>query len=151
MPNLTRATTKRLGEILIASKLLTEEQVQDGLKRQKDTGGLLGEIFVRRGYLSEDDIAECIGQQFGLPVMHVAGCKLPDDLLETLPLDVMQQCPLVVVDASDKTVTVAVAGPLNADILADLRGYTGRDIKVVVTLRSEVDAILADYLDRKQA
>ncbi|MFO8165957.1 MAG: DUF4388 domain-containing protein [Thermodesulfobacteriota bacterium] len=53
---LTRPAEKKLAKVLIDHKLLTSEQAQEGLIRQKDTGQRLGFILVSMGFVKEDDL-----------------------------------------------------------------------------------------------
>jgi type IV pilus assembly protein PilB len=57
---------KKLGEILIAQKLLTEEQLLYALQEHKRTGVSLGVVLVRLGFISEEDLSSVLGQQIHL-------------------------------------------------------------------------------------
>ncbi len=53
----------KLGQILLVSGSLTEEQLAEGLTRQKETGERLGEALRALGYCQETDIDEALRQQ----------------------------------------------------------------------------------------
>ncbi|MDG5813827.1 ATPase, T2SS/T4P/T4SS family [Chitinispirillales bacterium ANBcel5] len=57
---------KKLGEILIAQGLVTEEQLLHALQEHRSTGASLGKILIRLGYLSEDDLSSVLGEQIQL-------------------------------------------------------------------------------------
>lgn len=50
-------TFNELGSRLLKADLITEEQLNEALHIQKEVGGLLGEILVGKGFLSDDDLA----------------------------------------------------------------------------------------------
>ena len=50
------AVKKRLGEMLVESKLLTEDQLKQALAEQKRAGLKLGQYVTRQGLLSENQI-----------------------------------------------------------------------------------------------
>ena len=62
----------RLGELLTKASLITQDQLKDALKMQKETGGKLGETLIKLGFVSEEDITECLSQQFGVPSINLA-------------------------------------------------------------------------------
>ena len=51
-----KPTTPRIGEMLVRSGRLAEEDVQSALAESKESGKLLGQILVEGGKISEDDI-----------------------------------------------------------------------------------------------
>lgn len=53
----------KLGQILLVSGSLTEEQLAEGLARQKETGERLGEALRSLGYCQDEDIDEALRQQ----------------------------------------------------------------------------------------
>ena len=62
----------RLGELLTKASLISQDQLKDALKAQKETGGKLGETLIKLGFVSEEDITECLSQQFGVPSINLA-------------------------------------------------------------------------------
>ena len=54
---------KKLGEILIAQGMLTEEQLLVALQEHKRTGISLGTVLVKLGFISDDDLSSVLGKQ----------------------------------------------------------------------------------------
>jgi len=59
---------KPLGRLLVEKDLVTESGLQRALVEQRRRGGLLGQILVRRGYISARDLAAALAEQHGLDV-----------------------------------------------------------------------------------
>ncbi len=59
-------TTKLLGEILVESGEITEEQLQEALEFQKSNGGLLGAILVGLGHIEDEDLKEYLKSQMNM-------------------------------------------------------------------------------------
>jgi MSHA biogenesis protein MshE len=57
----------RLGELLVNEGRLTEEKLQQALKRQKQTGRRLGTVLQDLGFVSDDVIARLLARQLALP------------------------------------------------------------------------------------
>jgi hypothetical protein len=62
-----------LGLLLQSQGWITRSQLEDGLERQRSTGGRIGEILVDQGYLSEDQVSRGLSIQWGCPVFKAVG------------------------------------------------------------------------------
>ena len=76
---------KKLGEILVAQGLITQEQLLISLKEHKNTGVSLGTILVQFGFVSEDDLNGVLGQQIQIDQKKRIGEVLIDQGLITEP------------------------------------------------------------------
>ena len=45
-----------LGQLLINKSLITGEQLDNALKEQRKSGGFLGNILIKLGYISQDEL-----------------------------------------------------------------------------------------------
>jgi type IV pilus assembly protein PilB len=71
---MTVRTHLRLGEILIKEGLLTEQQLKDAINLQKGSAKRLGEALVDLKVVTEEQLAEVLGRQLGVPfVRHAKG------------------------------------------------------------------------------
>jgi general secretion pathway protein E len=61
--------TPRLGELLVARGLVSERELADALAMQALTGGLLGQLLIRIGALSEIELNKLLSEQLGLKVL----------------------------------------------------------------------------------
>ena len=51
---------KRLGDILIAAGLVSEEQIEEALAKQKGSGKRLGTVLQEEGYITELEMIEAL-------------------------------------------------------------------------------------------
>jgi len=47
-----------IGELLVADNIITKEQLNEGLREQKKSGGLLGMILVKMGYITPEQLTQ---------------------------------------------------------------------------------------------
>jgi hypothetical protein len=77
-----------LGLILISRNLVTAEQLREATDEQKEAGGEIGEILVRRGFVSEKQVTGVRAVQWSCPVFSVpkhpihAGIQIPSVLIQ---------------------------------------------------------------------
>ena len=57
----------RLGDVLIAQKLISQEQLKIVLDEQRRSGRKLGKILVENNFVSEEQISEGLARQLDLP------------------------------------------------------------------------------------
>jgi type IV pilus assembly protein PilB len=74
---------KKLGEILVAQGMVTNEQLAYGLQEHRRTGISLGTVLVKLGYISEDDLTAVLGAQIQLNQRKRIGEVLIDQGLIT--------------------------------------------------------------------
>src|SRR5688500_12227041 len=79
-------TASRIGDILIRAKLVTREQVDTALDRQRaQGGGLLGEHLIALGFIDENQLAEQLARQFGIPIVDPSSADISPEVLELVP------------------------------------------------------------------
>ncbi|MCK6489300.1 MAG: hypothetical protein L6R48_13400 [Planctomycetes bacterium] len=144
MVALNRLTKKKLGELLVEQNLLTEQQIQDALRLQHQTGMLFGEVLVQSKIISEDKIVAVLISQFGIPYIRPTQYKIPKELLEIFEPQMMKRFQFVPLDSIGNVLVIAIAGMLSEDILREIESQTGCSLQVFLTRMSEITAVLAE-------
>lgn len=142
MVALNRLTRKKLGELLIEQGLLSEQQVQDTLRLQHQTGKLFGECLVENKLITEDKMVSVLVAQFGIPFLRPTQYKIPKELLEIFEPEMMRRYQFVPIDTIGSVLVVAIAGLLSEDIFKEMETQTGCSLQVYLTRISEIDAVL---------
>ncbi len=141
-----RIIAKPLGKLLVERGLLTPQQLEHGLRIQKEKGGLIGQILVQLGYTSEEAVAQAITAQYGFPYLPLKRYAIDSDLLRLIPENVARQYCLIPVDHIGDTLTIAMADPLNSKAVEDVEMFTHCSVQVFVSTVSEItEAILSAY------
>lgn len=142
MVALNRLTRKKLGELLVEQNLLNEQQVQDALRLQHQTGKLFGECLVEAKLITEDKIVAVLVSQFGIPYMKPSQYKIPKELLEIFDPQMMRRFQFVPIDSIGNVLVIAIAGLLSEDILREIESQTGCTLQVFLTRMSEISGVL---------
>src|SRR5947209_19051115 len=118
----------RLGELLTKASLITQDQLKEALKMQKETGGKLGETLIRLGFVSEEDITECLSQQFGVPSINLAHFEIDNSVIKLIPAEVARKYNILPVNKTAATITIAMAAPTHVCAIADSEIMTGYSV-----------------------
>lgn len=145
MVSLNRLTRKKLGEILVEQNLISEEQIQDALRVQHQQGILFGQALVEQGLITEDKIVTVLIEQFGIPYIRPSEYDISSDLLEIFDPSMMRRFQFVPMDSIGSVLIVAIAGPLNEDLLNTFENETGCTVQPFLTKMSEIDEVLNKY------
>ena len=136
-----------LGEILRAVAGLGEAALEDALRAQADEGGRLGEVLVARKAVSADDVAKALALQLDLPYhAHVALDSVDVELLRQVPINFAKQALILPLRVDDESVALLVADPLDTTVLDHARMLLQRNVSPhVATAAVIVDAINGLY------
>jgi len=137
---------KQLGELLVESKLITAENLEEGLQVQRERGGLIGQVLVALGYTTEVAIAQALTVQYGFPYLPLSSYEIDREVAKIIPENVSSQYGLIAVDKVGSILTVAMSNPLNTQAIEDIEMSTHFKVQVFVTTTSDVnDAIKRCY------
>src|SRR5512141_2164973 len=67
--NLEEMAKKRLGELLLETGRLGEEELTRALAEQRSKRGKLGDVIVNLGLATEQEIAQVLSLQLGIPTI----------------------------------------------------------------------------------
>ena len=132
----------RLGEMLIARRLIEPEDLDRALEIQKERGEKIGKILTDLGFVAARDVLAALSEQLGIPLVTPEGPPPALPETEGLAPRFMRQCRFLPIAAQDSTLTIAMADPLDFETLAAVRGFTGMRVEPVLAAEQEIlDAI----------
>lgn len=130
--------SKRLGDILVAAGLVTEEQLEWALEEQKQSYKRLGEILIDAGWLTEDDIAEGRALQLDIPHVQLGDYPIDPRVVKLVPEPIARTYRLVPVSASDGRIAVAMTNPLDVEAIDAVQRTTRKRIEPVLSAESRI-------------
>lgn len=144
-------TKKRLGEILLEARLITQEQLQKALERQKQTNERLGKTLVLLGYIQEEQIVQCLEGQLGIPAIKLSKTIIEPEIAKLIPLNLAQRYLILPIKKTGSRLTLAMVDPLNILAMDDARMTTGLDVEPVIAMENELRAALARHFGLKDS
>lgn len=138
---------EKIGQLLLKHTSLTNEQLEEALEIQQDSGMLLGEILLRKNYIQSHDIIKVICHQVDIPYM--ADIKIEDidpNLTLNININYAKQHEIIPLIETDFNVTIAISDPFNFDAINDVQEIFKKEIKLVVASPHKIqDAINRIY------
>ena len=124
--------TKRLGDLLVESGLITNDQLNHILKTQISTGRKIGEILIDEGIVSERQIIEVLELQLGIPHMDLDKYFIDPEIPRLISENLARRNALIPVRKERGKLIVAMADPLNIFAIDDVKITTGLDVEPVI-------------------
>ena len=129
-----RASNLRIGQILINSGDITEEQLDEVLIKQKASDGKkrVADILIEDGIVTEQQVCKALEKQLFIPYVDLDTITIPEELGAIIPEDLAQQHMVIPIEQEGRFLTVAIADPLNYQGLKDISIATKMKIKPVI-------------------
>ena len=146
-PSWTSLVGRPIGEILRATAGLTEAALEEGLRAQADEGGRLGELLVARKAVTYEDVAKALALQLDLPYVGQVSLDAVDaELVQQVPINFAKQALILPLRLDGESVELLVADPLDTTVLDHARMLLQRNVSPrVATGAVIVDAINGVY------
>src|SRR5215470_9270156 len=133
---------KRIGEILIERGRLDAGGVERALRVQQETGEKLGSLLVTLGLVAQRDVAEALASQLGLPLVEAAGYPELPILEERISARFLREARALPLSESEDEIALAMADPTDAYTISAFEMVTGRRIRPMVAIPTELEAAL---------
>lgn len=144
----------KLGELLIKEGLITEGELEKAINFQRQQGGRLGEIIIKLGIVGEEQIIRILGKQLGIPYFTSGtGMLKPageQNLENFVPHEFAIKNSVLPLSHTLKSLTVAMADPLDLILLDNLRKLTGCEINPVITTKADIFKAIEDFYGKSR-
>lgn len=140
----------RIGELLVETGLISRQQLEQALQKQKDDPRRLGEIVVSEGMVSESKVTQILSQQLSVPWVSLEYVDFSRQLLNLVSSDTAQQHTLVPIyvrrsKQRRETLYVAIEDPSNQEALDEVADYSGLPVRPMIAPPSDIRAAIRAY------
>jgi type IV pilus assembly protein PilB len=146
---------KRIGDLLVAAGVITEEQLIQALDIQKGTNSKLGAVLIEKGFTTEDQIANALTRQLGLEQVSLKAVKIPNEIIAMVRDSALLKrlvCMPYEFDPIDPmSLHVAMADPMDIYATDDLQAITGMTIQPAVATAEDIMACIDRYYGSAEA
>lgn len=135
----------RLGDLLVETGNITQEQLEHALAKQKERNMKLGEILVDEGIITEDDIAVALSNQLNIEIVDLQNINIDKSVTQLVPVNILKKytmMPFAFSENNKNVLRVAMENPLDTYAQEDVSIITNYQVEpVVATTRSIMLAI----------
>ncbi len=154
------ASRMRIGEVLVAAKVITPEQLEQALAHPRKEGEKLGDVLLSLEMCSDTQLTQALSQQLAIPWVSLYHVDFSRQLLNMVPQEIADRYCLVPVmvrkvkqTAASKGVKatyseqlfVAMDDPTNEIALKEVSQSCGLAVKPMISARSDIRAAIRVY------
>lgn len=118
----------RLGDLLIGSRLITSEQLDDALKIQKKEGKRLGTVLIEQGVITENQLIDTLQLQLGIDYIDLNSTTVPVDMARVLSKNIAKKHMIIPVKQVHNELYIAMTDPLNFIALEEVAAATKKKV-----------------------
>lgn len=133
---------KKIGELLLEAKAITEDQLQKGLQRQKESGDQLGKAIIDLGFLTEHKLIVVLSDQLDIPYLFLDNYIFDQNTVKLIPEDYARHNKIIPLFGIEDTLTIGIFDPTNIDIIDELSRMTKMEIEPTLCAESEISEAL---------
>ena len=136
-----------LGEILREKGRITDEQLQEALRRQAEerNDAILGRILFDMGLVAEDEIRQALAEQLWSDHADLPERDIPRELIEALPAEFVHEHRILLLEMDDEVATIVTSDPYDTAAIHEVRERLHRRVQIVLAAPAEISAAIAKY------
>ncbi len=137
--------SKKIGEMLIEENLVTEEQLERALKKQKEKGGRLGSHLIDMGLISPEVLLSLLSRQTRFPAIDVSKYEFSSDILKLIPKEIAKKYLVIPLSKFNNVITLAMVDPTDILVIEKIRNITGCEISPVISAEKFIKEVIDKY------
>lgn len=127
-----------LGDILLASQIISEDDILKALDEQKLTGARFGEALLNLGIVTQEDIDWALSNQLDLPYIRLKKDMIDLDAVRLVPAALARKFNFIPLIKAGGELNIAIADPLNRPAVEAIEQLTGCTVNISVALLREI-------------
>jgi len=133
-----RISSRRLGEFLVARRVLSRDVLDELLAREAADGVHLSNLLVADEIVSEQDLMAAVASELGVPYLDLAERSILPDVWGLVPEDLARGYLAVALERRPDGVVVVMEDPGDEQVVAALESDLGVAVLPAVAVRDEL-------------
>ncbi|HYW37661.1 MAG TPA: type II secretion system protein GspE, partial [Terriglobales bacterium] len=117
--------SQRLGDLLVKEKVITQEQLEQATKLQKESHTRLASALVKLGFLSDEDVTNFLSRQYGVPAINLSYFEIDPAVVKLIPYETAKRYQILPLSRVGASLTIAMVDPTNVFAMDDIKFMTG--------------------------
>lgn len=140
----------KIGNLLVKSGVIMQEQLDKALAIQSKSGDLIGKILVKEGFINTKSLYEFLEKQMGVQFVDLDTTEFEEAAINVVTPNIARMHKLIPFNKSGSTLRVAMSDPMNIFSIDDLRLTTGLDIVPCLAEEELINKYLDVYYNKSQ-
>ncbi len=132
---------RRLGDMLVAEAVITEDQLMQALEAKKDNGKRLGEVLVEMNFTTEEKICKVLEKQLGVEMVSLVNAKVPAEIADKVTGALLRKhmvLPFGFDEWSMDVIKLAMVDPMDMVAIDDISMITGLQVEPYIATSHDI-------------
>ena len=139
---------KKLGEILVSQKIISEGVLRQALSEQKVTGQRLGEILIERGWATADSINIALAHQMEMETVNLSEYVIKPEILELVKESDARKFKIMPLFKKENILAMAMARPNDVFAIDQIQRTCGLKIEPYLAPESDISWAIEQHYKR---
>ena len=141
---------KRLGDLLVESFVITNEQLDYALSN-KSRDEKLGDFLIRENLLTEQQLIEVLEFQLGIPHVSLNQFAIEPELIQLVPKELAKRANIMPIRKEKNKLMIAMADPMDYFAIEEVRMATGCQIETSIAAKDDLFRTISKYYDLQES
>ncbi len=135
----------RIGDLLVEAGAITAEQLQEALAKQKEEGGMLGNIIMELGFISRELLITVLTTQMGIDYCEIRTVQIDENVLNLVPKELVTKYKAMPIGFSEENANVlqvAMADPMDLMAVDDISIASGLQVEPLLSFEDDLDNVI---------
>ena len=144
----------RIGDLLVEAGAITAEQLQEALAKQKEEGGMLGNIIMELGFISRELLITVLTTQMGIDYCEIRTVQIDENVLNLVPKELVTKykaMPIGFAEDNANVLQVAMADPMDLMAVDDISIASGLQVEPLLSFEDDLDNVIGKNFGSAEA
>lgn len=139
-----------IGQLLVQYGMISQEQLEEALHKQKEEGGKIGDILIELGYIGRENINEALEFQMGVPYVNLDEYNIELEAVKLVPENIVKKYRLIPIHIAAEEIHVAMENPFDIFAMDDVMLVTGKKVIPLFTDSAQISKAIDIHYGKQQ-
>ena len=140
-----RIQNQQLKDFLLDSNVVSQEKLEECLKKAEKEKKILGDILLAEKLINENDLRKVYAYILGIPYVDLSKEAISSDILQIVPEPIAKKYNIIAFEKSENNLKVAMLNPEDLQTIDFIRKKTGFRITACLTSEESIKSVLRQY------
>ncbi len=132
-------------DLMLTRGVISLDQLSEAKLISKKEDKQVGQILVRLGYASGEEVTQAIAEFYKFEYVDLATIRIPDHVIQLVPESVARENKIIPVSDEDETIKVLVSDPFDIETIEKLRFILNRKVETALASQEQIQEAINKY------
>ena len=140
----------RLGDLLVHESVITDDQLQQALKAQRESGRKLGQSLIDLGLVSEEGLLNFLSQQLNIPLLDISQKQIAPEVIKLITEVQARRLKAIAIEDKGDSILVGMSDPADLSVVDTLSGILPKPITLAIVREKQLYNAFDTYYRRTE-